>query len=103
MYRRGIADRDGGSLAVRIEDGLLCGSRSFRAPRSISIRKALHSTCPNSCTIRQRRLEKMNRRPTIQTLRNPEKYAPLLAIRNGREYDAAVAQLNELVDDIGDN
>ena len=36
-------------------------------------------------------------------LRNPEKYAPLLAIRNEREYDAAVAQLNELVDEVGDN
>jgi HTH-type transcriptional regulator/antitoxin HigA len=38
-----------------------------------------------------------------QTLRNPEKYAPLLAIRNGREYDAAVARLNDLVDEVGDN
>ncbi len=45
----------------------------------------------------------MKSRTITQTLRNPEKYAPLLAIRNGREYDAAVAQLNELVDEVGDN
>jgi HTH-type transcriptional regulator/antitoxin HigA len=45
----------------------------------------------------------MKRRTVTQTLRNPEKYAPLLAIRNGREYDAAVAQLNDLVDAVGDN
>ncbi len=38
-----------------------------------------------------------------QTLKYPEKYAPLLAIRDGREYDAAVAQLNDLVDEVGDN
>jgi HTH-type transcriptional regulator/antitoxin HigA len=36
-------------------------------------------------------------------LTNPEEYAPLLAIRNGREYDAAVAKLNVLVDEVGDN
>jgi HTH-type transcriptional regulator/antitoxin HigA len=29
--------------------------------------------------------------------------APLLAIRNEREYDRAVKRLNELVDEIGDN
>jgi HTH-type transcriptional regulator/antitoxin HigA len=34
---------------------------------------------------------------------NLDRYAPLLAIRNEREYDAAVAQLNELLDQIGDN
>ena len=45
----------------------------------------------------------MKSRTTTQTLRNPAKYAPLLAIRNGREYDAAVAQLNDLVDEVGDN
>ena len=45
----------------------------------------------------------MKSRTTTQTLRNPEKYAPLLAIRNGREYDAAVVRLNDLVDEIGDN
>jgi HTH-type transcriptional regulator / antitoxin HigA len=45
----------------------------------------------------------MKRRTVTQTLRNPEEYAPLLAIRNGREYDAAVAQLNDLVDEVGDN
>ena len=45
----------------------------------------------------------MKRRMVTQTLGNPEKYAPLLAIRNEREYDAAVAQLNDLVDEVGDN
>ncbi len=44
----------------------------------------------------------MKSRTITQTLRNPEKYAPLLAIRNRREYDAAVAQLNDLVDKVGD-
>jgi HTH-type transcriptional regulator/antitoxin HigA len=47
-------------------------------------------------------VEKMKSRTITQTLRNPAKYAPLLAIRNGREYDAAVAQLNDLVDEVGD-
>ncbi len=37
------------------------------------------------------------------TLTNPAKYAPLLAIRNAREYDTAVTQLNRLVDAVGDN
>ena len=45
----------------------------------------------------------MKSRTITQTLKNPEKYAPLLAIRNGREYDAAVAQLNDLVDEVGDH
>lgn len=45
----------------------------------------------------------MKRRTSPRTLRNPESYAPLLAIRNRREYDAAVAQLNDLVDEVGDN
>jgi len=45
----------------------------------------------------------MKSRSTIRTFRNPEKYAPLLAIRNRREYDAAVARLNDLVDEVGDN
>jgi HTH-type transcriptional regulator/antitoxin HigA len=45
----------------------------------------------------------MKRRTTPRTLRNPETYAPLLAIRDRREYDAAVARLNDLVDEIGDN
>lgn len=45
----------------------------------------------------------MKRRTITRTLRNPEKFAPLLAIRNVREYDAAVAQLNDLVDAVGDN
>lgn len=45
----------------------------------------------------------MKSRTIAQALRNPEKYAPLLAIRNGREYDAAVAQLNDLVDEVGDD
>ena len=36
------------------------------------------------------------------TLRNPDRYAPLLAIRNQREYDTAVYHLNRLVDEVGD-
>jgi HTH-type transcriptional regulator / antitoxin HigA len=38
-----------------------------------------------------------------RALTNPTEYAPLLAIRNAREYDSAVAKLNELVDAVGDN
>ena len=38
-----------------------------------------------------------------RTLRKPEYYEPMLAIRNAKEYDAAVARLNELVDEVGDN
>jgi HTH-type transcriptional regulator / antitoxin HigA len=45
----------------------------------------------------------MKARTITRTLENPEKYAPLLAIRNAREYDAAVAQLNQLVDEVGDH
>ena len=45
----------------------------------------------------------MKRRPITRALKNPEDYAPLLAIRNAGEYDAAVAQLNDLVDEVGDN
>jgi HTH-type transcriptional regulator / antitoxin HigA len=45
----------------------------------------------------------MKSRTVIRTLKDPEKYAPLLAIRNAREYDEAVAQLNDLVDQVGDN
>jgi HTH-type transcriptional regulator/antitoxin HigA len=36
-------------------------------------------------------------------LANPGDYAPLLAIRNAREYDGAVAELNRLVDKVGDH
>lgn len=39
----------------------------------------------------------------VRPLKNPANYQPLLAIRNPREYDAAMAQLNALVDEIGDN
>jgi HTH-type transcriptional regulator / antitoxin HigA len=45
----------------------------------------------------------MRSRTVTRTLRNPEEYAPLLAIRNEREYDTAVARLNDLVDEVGDN
>lgn len=45
----------------------------------------------------------MKSRTITRTLKNPENYAPLLAIRNAHEYDAAVAQLNDLVDEVGDN
>src|ERR1700723_1173801 len=47
-------------------------------------------------------MEKMNSRTIVRSLKQPESYAPLLAIRNAREYDAAVEKLNALVDEIGD-
>jgi HTH-type transcriptional regulator/antitoxin HigA len=37
------------------------------------------------------------------TLDHPARFAPLLAIRDALEYDAAVAQLTQLADEIGDN
>lgn len=48
-------------------------------------------------------MEKMNTRTIVRSLKKPESYAPLLAIRNAREYDAAVEKLNALVDEIGDH
>jgi HTH-type transcriptional regulator/antitoxin HigA len=48
-------------------------------------------------------MEKMKSRTISHTLEHPEKYAPMLAIRNEREYDTAVAWLNGLVDKVGDN
>ena len=45
----------------------------------------------------------MKSRTITRRLKNPEDYAPLLAIRNAKEYEAAVAQLNNLVDEVGDN
>jgi len=45
----------------------------------------------------------MNSRTISHSLKKPEAYAPMLAIRNVREYDAAVEKLNALVDEIGDN
>lgn len=45
----------------------------------------------------------MKPRKSSAILADPAKYAPLLAIRNAREYDAAVERLNQLVDEIGDN
>ncbi len=44
----------------------------------------------------------MKRRTIARTLTDPRKYEPLLAIRNEHEYDAAVARLNQLVDEVGD-
>ncbi len=44
----------------------------------------------------------MKSRAIKRSLKHPENYAPLLAIRNAREYDAAIAQLNALVDEVGD-
>ncbi len=38
-----------------------------------------------------------------EAMRKVESFEPLLAIRNAREYDAAVARLNMLVDEVGDN
>jgi HTH-type transcriptional regulator/antitoxin HigA len=40
---------------------------------------------------------------TVEATRNPESLEPFLAIRTEREYDAAVARLDALVDEIGDN
>lgn len=40
---------------------------------------------------------------TVRMLRDPERFRPFLAIRNEHEYDDAVAQLNALVDEIGDH
>ncbi len=45
----------------------------------------------------------MNSRTIVRGLKNPESYEPLLAIRNEREYDAAVEKVNALVDEVGDN
>jgi len=47
-------------------------------------------------------MEKMNSRTIVRGLKKPEFYAPLLAIRNAREYAATVEKLNALVDEIGD-
>ena len=44
----------------------------------------------------------MNSRTIARSLKKPEFYAPLLAIRNAREYEATVEKLNALVDEIGD-
>ena len=38
-----------------------------------------------------------------EAMRKVESFEPLLAIRNAREYDAAVTRLNMLVDEVGDN
>ncbi|MGO9602937.1 MAG: helix-turn-helix domain-containing protein [Candidatus Binataceae bacterium] len=40
---------------------------------------------------------------TVEAIRNPEPLESFLAIRTEREYEAAVARLNVLVDEIGDN
>jgi HTH-type transcriptional regulator/antitoxin HigA len=40
---------------------------------------------------------------TVGAMKNLESLEPFLAIRTEREYDAAVARLNALVDEVGDN
>jgi len=45
----------------------------------------------------------MKSRAITRTLKNPDAFAPLLAIHGAREYDTAVNQLNKLVDEVGDN
>ena len=45
----------------------------------------------------------MKSRTITRTLKDPNAFAPLLAIHGAREYDTAVNQLNKLVDEIGDN
>ena len=44
----------------------------------------------------------MKSQAIIRTLKNPDAYAPLLAIHGADEYDAAVNQLDKLVDEVGD-
>jgi len=44
----------------------------------------------------------MKSRAVVRPIGNPESREPLLAIRSEREYQAAVARLNSLVDEIGD-
>lgn len=45
----------------------------------------------------------MKARAAAEARKNWEQSEPLLAIRNEREYDAAVERLNALVDDVGDD
>lgn len=47
-------------------------------------------------------VEKMKTR-TVEAMKNPESLESFLAIRTGREYDAAVERLDALVDEVGDN
>ena len=56
----------------------------------------------NAFGIRHRTLEKMKAR-TLEAAKNPESSDPFLAIRSEREYDAAVARLDALVDEVSDN
>jgi HTH-type transcriptional regulator / antitoxin HigA len=44
----------------------------------------------------------MKTHAVVKAMKNPHSLEPFLAIRTGREYDAAVALLNALVDEIGD-
>ncbi len=45
----------------------------------------------------------MKTRTVTRTMKNPQSQKPFLAIRTEREYDAAVARLNALVDEVGDH
>jgi HTH-type transcriptional regulator/antitoxin HigA len=45
----------------------------------------------------------MKTRALAGAMKNPESLEPFLAIRTGREYDAAVERLHALVDEVGDN
>jgi HTH-type transcriptional regulator / antitoxin HigA len=45
----------------------------------------------------------MKSRTVVKVMGNPKSREPFLAIRSKREYDTAVARLNSLVDEIGDN
>jgi HTH-type transcriptional regulator/antitoxin HigA len=45
----------------------------------------------------------MKTRTIVRTLKDPERYAPMLAIRNEKEYDVAVTAVNALADEVGDN
>jgi len=45
----------------------------------------------------------MKSRTIIRTIKHPKHLGPFVAIRNDREYDTAVAELDRLVDEIGDH
>lgn len=45
----------------------------------------------------------MNSRTITPTIKDPKKLGPFVAIRTEEEYDAAMARLNALVDEVGDH
>ena len=78
-----------------------------RDPESFSVQKisaSLRAREAESLRVRhaQKFVEVMKTR-TVGAMKNLESLEPFLAIRTEREYDAAVARLNALVDEVGDN